>query len=121
MSTSEPCALTRVTPVITGELKSKIDRVWDAFWSAASATRWRSSSRSPTWLFIRRLDDIQTLAEKKARVTADRVEKPCAFSPSLLFGAARATPEWMAFIARRRGVPAALGARVVMAPPTAST
>jgi integrase len=38
----------RCAPVITGELKSKIDRIWDAFWSGGISTRWRSSSRSLT-------------------------------------------------------------------------
>jgi len=32
---SQPAAgsVSKVSSVITGELKSKIDRVWDAFWS----------------------------------------------------------------------------------------
>lgn len=34
--------------MITGELTSKIDRIWDAFWAAASPTRSKGSSRSPT-------------------------------------------------------------------------
>ena len=38
-------ALSRVAPVITGELKSKIDRVWDAFWSDLEAQPSRSGLR----------------------------------------------------------------------------
>ncbi|WP_324276366.1 hypothetical protein [Blastococcus brunescens] len=34
--------------MITGDLKSKIDRVWDAFWSGGISNPSRSSSRSPT-------------------------------------------------------------------------
>ena len=30
---------------MTGELKSKIDRIWDAFWSGGISTPWRSLSR----------------------------------------------------------------------------
>lgn len=33
MSSPKPSPLTRVSFVITGDLKSKIDRVWDSFWS----------------------------------------------------------------------------------------
>jgi type I restriction enzyme M protein len=76
MSTSEPRALTRVTPVITGELKSKIDRVWDAFWSGGISNPLEVIEQITYLLFIRRLDDIQTLAEKKARVTRIEVESP---------------------------------------------
>ena len=76
MSTPEPRALTRVTPVITGELKSKIDRVWDAFWSGGISNPLEVIEQITYLLFIRRLDDLQTLAEKKARVTEDRRREP---------------------------------------------
>jgi type I restriction enzyme M protein len=62
--------------VITGELKSKIDRVWDAFWSGGISNPLEVIEQITYLLFIRRLDDIQTLAEKKARVTRIEVESP---------------------------------------------
>ncbi|WP_377642334.1 N-6 DNA methylase [Oryzobacter terrae] len=80
MSKSNGPALTRVAPVITGELKSKIDRVWDAFWSGGISNPLEVIEQITYLLFIRRLDDIQTLAEKKARVTGGAVESP-AFLP----------------------------------------
>jgi hypothetical protein len=32
--------------MITGEIKSQIDRIWNAFWSGGIANPWRSSGRS---------------------------------------------------------------------------
>lgn len=55
--------------MITGELKSKIDRVWDAFWSGGISNPIEVIEQITYLLFIRRLDDLNTLAEKKARVT----------------------------------------------------
>lgn len=62
--------------MITGELKSKIDRVWDAFWSGGISNPLEVIEQITYLLFIRRLDDIQTLAEKKARITGTGVEDP---------------------------------------------
>ncbi|KAA1430369.1 type I restriction-modification system subunit M N-terminal domain-containing protein, partial [Mycolicibacter arupensis] len=57
--------------MITGELKSKIDRVWDAFWSGGISNPLEVIEQITYLLFIRRLDEITTLAEKKARVTGN--------------------------------------------------
>ena len=62
--------------MITGELKGKIDRVWDAFWSGGISNPLEVIEQVTYLLFIRRLDDIQTLAEKKARVTGGDIEGP---------------------------------------------
>lgn len=62
--------------MITGELKSKIDRVWDAFWSGGISNPLEVIEQITYLLFIRRLDDLQTLAEKKARVTGGAIEAP---------------------------------------------
>lgn len=55
--------------MVTGELKGKVDRVWDAFWSGGISNPIEVIEQITYLLFIRRLDDINTLAEKKARVT----------------------------------------------------
>ena len=55
--------------MITGELKSKVDRVWDAFWSGGISNPLEVIEQITYLLFIRRLDDLETLAEKKSRVT----------------------------------------------------
>lgn len=62
--------------MITGELKSKIDRVWDAFWSGGISNPLEVIEQITYLLFIRRLDDIQTLAENKARITGVTLENP---------------------------------------------
>jgi type I restriction enzyme M protein len=55
--------------VITGELKSRVNRVWDAFWAGGISNPLEVIEQITYLLFIRRLDDLQTLAEKQARVT----------------------------------------------------
>lgn len=61
--------------VITGDLKSKIDRVWDSFWSGGISNPLEVIEQVTSLLFIRRLDDLQILAEKKARITG-KLEEP---------------------------------------------
>ncbi|WP_417374448.1 type I restriction-modification system subunit M, partial [Glutamicibacter protophormiae] len=67
--------------MITGELKSKIDRIWDAFWSGGISNPLEVIEQITYLLFIRRLDDLQTLSEKKARVAETDVEN-AVFLPS---------------------------------------
>lgn len=62
--------------MITGELKSKIDRVWDAFWSGGISNPLEVIEQITYLLFIRRLDDLQTVAENKARRTGTPIENP---------------------------------------------
>ena len=62
--------------MITGELKSKIDRVWDAFWSGGISNPLEVMEQITYLLFIRRLDDIHTLAEKKANRLKQPIENP---------------------------------------------
>ena len=61
--------------MITGDLKSKIDRVWDSFWSGGISNPLEVIEQVTSLLFIRRLDDLQTLSEKKARITG-KLENP---------------------------------------------
>jgi type I restriction enzyme M protein len=62
--------------VITGELKSKIDRVWDAFWSGGISNPLEVIEQITYLLFLRRLDDLQTLKERKAQTTGEPLENP---------------------------------------------
>ncbi|WP_091458735.1 type I restriction-modification system subunit M [Micromonospora inyonensis] len=52
--------------MITGELKSKIDRVWDAFWSGGISNPLEVIEQITYLLFIKRLDEIETRERKKA-------------------------------------------------------
>ena len=62
--------------MITGELRSKIDRVWDSFWSGGISNPLEVIEQITYLLFLRRLDDVQALAENRARVTGGVVENP---------------------------------------------
>ncbi|SEB48690.1 type I restriction enzyme M protein [Nocardioides exalbidus] len=76
--------------MITGELKSKIDTIWNAFWSGGIANPLEVIEQITYLLFVRRLDDLQTLAEKKANRTGQPVENP-------LFQPGQADLRWSKF------------------------
>jgi len=52
--------------MLTGELRSRIDRIWDAFWTGGISNPLEVIEQITYLLFIRRLDDLHTLAENKA-------------------------------------------------------
>jgi type I restriction enzyme M protein len=60
--------------MLTGELRNKVDRIWDAFWSGGISNPLEVMEQITYLLFMRRLDDEQTLEENKAR----RADKPIA-------------------------------------------
>jgi len=61
--------------VITGDLKSQVDRVWDAFWSGGIANPLEVIEQITYLLFLRRLDELQTLAENKANRTGRPLDR----------------------------------------------
>jgi type I restriction-modification system DNA methylase subunit len=58
--------------VITGELKSKIDAIWNAFWSGGISNPMEVMEQLTYLLFLRRLDELHTLEENKA----NRLKQP---------------------------------------------
>jgi len=62
--------------MITGELKSKIDSVWDDFWSGGISNPLEVMEQLTYMLFIKGLDETQTLAERKATRTGQPIENP---------------------------------------------
>ena len=58
--------------MITGDIKSQIDRIWDAFWSGGISNPLEVIEQITYLLFLRRLDDMHTLEENKA----NRLKKP---------------------------------------------
>lgn len=62
--------------MITGELKGKVDRVWDAFWSGGISNPLEVIEQITYLLYMRRLDNEQTRAENKANVLGLPVENP---------------------------------------------
>jgi type I restriction enzyme M protein len=61
--------------MVTGTLKSQVDRVWDAFWSGGISNPLEVIEQITYLLFLRRLDEIQTLEEKKALRTGKAIER----------------------------------------------
>jgi type I restriction enzyme M protein len=60
---------------MTGDLKNKIDRIWDAFWSGGISNPLEVIEQITYLLFIRRLDDIQTREENKANRTGKPLQR----------------------------------------------
>ena len=58
--------------MLTGDLKSKIDQIWNAFWSGGIANPIEVIEQITYLLFLRRLDDLHTLEENRA----NRLKKP---------------------------------------------
>src|SRR5205823_1637355 len=58
--------------MITGDIKNQIDRIWDSFWSGGISNPLEVIEQITYLLFIRRLDDLQTLEENKS----GRLKKP---------------------------------------------
>lgn len=76
--------------MITGELKNKIDRLLDAFWTGVTSNPLTVIEQITYLLFIRRLDDIETRNER----IAERTGKPMARS---LFPADKQHLRWTHF------------------------
>lgn len=67
--------------MITGELKSKIDRIWDTMWSGGISNPLSVIEQLTYLLFIKRLDELHTLKERKASRLGGDIEEPI-FQPS---------------------------------------
>jgi type I restriction enzyme M protein len=62
--------------MITGALKSKIDSLWDSFWSGGISNPLEVMEQITYLLFLQRLDDLQMLAENKANRLGTPIESP---------------------------------------------
>ena len=62
--------------MITGELKSKVDKLWDKFWSSGISNPLLVIEQISYLLFIKRLDDLQIAKEKKSQRLKKPVENP---------------------------------------------
>ena len=61
--------------MLTGELKSQVDKVWDSFWSGGISNPLEIIEQITYLLFLRRLDDLQTLEENKSARLGKPLEK----------------------------------------------
>jgi type I restriction enzyme M protein len=62
--------------MITGELRSKVDRIWDTMWSGGISNPLSVIEQLTYLLFIKRLDELHTLRERKAARTGMPIEDP---------------------------------------------
>ena len=62
--------------MITGELKSRVDRIWDTMWSGGISNPLSVIEQLTYLLFIKRLDELHTREEHKAARTRRPIEKP---------------------------------------------
>ncbi|GAA4281955.1 type I restriction-modification system subunit M [Gaetbulibacter aestuarii] len=62
--------------MITGEIKSKIDKIWDDFWTGGISNPLTVIEQFTYLIFIKQLDDKQTRMEKEANLLGIPIEKP---------------------------------------------
>ena len=77
--------------MITGDIKNKIDTIWNAFWSGGISNPLEVMEQMTYLLFIRRLDEIHTAQERKAQRTGQAIIQPI-FTPE------QANLRWSSFI-----------------------
>ena len=76
--------------MITGALKSKIDSIWDTMWSGGISNPLSVIEQLTYLLFIKRLDELHTLKERKAARTSTPIQEP-------VFGAGQDRLRWSRF------------------------
>ncbi len=62
--------------MITGEIKSKIDSIWNTMWSGGISNPLSVIEQLTYLLFIKRLDELHTLEERKAARTGKSIDEP---------------------------------------------
>lgn len=62
--------------MITGELKSKVDKIWDTMWSGGISNPISVVEQLTYLLFIKRLDELHALKERKAQRLNQPIEDP---------------------------------------------
>src|SRR5207248_9462232 len=61
--------------MLTGDIRNQIDRIWDAFWSGGISNPLEVMEQITYLLFLRRLDDLQTLEENKSTRLGRPIER----------------------------------------------
>ena len=89
--------------MITGSIKTQVDQIWNAFWSGGISNPMEVIEQMTYLLFIKRLDELQTVKEKKANRTKQPVESP-------IFNSRQQKLRWSEF--KSLGDPAAMYALV---------
>jgi len=63
-------------PVIQGDLRSSIDRIWNAIWAGGISNPLEVIEQITYLMFLQRLDQAQLRAEKKANLNGEPIENP---------------------------------------------
>ena len=74
-------SLDMLRTVITGDVKSKVDKVWDTFWTGGISNPLEVIEQITYLLFLRRLDELETQGESRAEFTGQPFENRT-FGPS---------------------------------------
>ena len=61
--------------MLTGDIRNQIDRIWDAFWSGGIANPVEVIEQITYLLFLKRLDEIQEVEERKATRLGTKIER----------------------------------------------
>ena len=61
--------------ILSGDIRHKVDGIWDTFWSGGISNPLEVLEQLTYLLFIRRLDELQTIEENKANRTGRQVER----------------------------------------------
>lgn len=61
--------------MLTGEIRNQVDQIWNAFWSGGVSNPLSVIEQITYLLFIKRLDDLHTLEEKKAQTLGIPMER----------------------------------------------
>ncbi|QWT22477.1 type I restriction-modification system subunit M [Bacillus sp. NP157] len=85
--------------MMTGTLKSQIDQIWNAFWSGGISNPMEVIEQMTYLLFIKRLDELQAVQERKANRLKQPVDSP-------IFGPKQQNLRWSVF--RQLGDPTTL-------------
>src|SRR4051794_3274136 len=61
--------------MLTGEIRSQIDSIWNDFWSGGVSNPLSVIEQITYLLFIKRLDELQTVEERKAATLRIPIER----------------------------------------------
>ena len=61
--------------ILSGDIRHKVDGIWDTFWSGGISNPLEVLEQLTYLLFIRRLDELQTIEENKANRTGSPIER----------------------------------------------
>src|SRR6476661_7503504 len=85
--------------MITGTIKNQVDGIWNAFWSGGISNPMEVIEQMAYLLFIKRLDEMHTLKEKKANRLKREIEEP-------IFNSKQQKLRWSVF--KQMGDPSAM-------------